>query len=128
MVDWDLVFIATLAEEEDLINQRRFWQSSYPECCLGAGSTEGCRSIPKHSQGCRHSSLKHTEAESVAKVQKLTTRNDKRMGPIEHVAALVIATILDPRSKKMYFNDAIACSNAVSKIKDLMRIIICITM
>lgn len=38
-----------------------------PECCLGAAGgvlkvAEGCRSIPKHSQGCRYTSLKYTEA------------------------------------------------------------------
>ncbi|CAG5057467.1 unnamed protein product [Parnassius apollo] len=46
----------------------------------------------------------------------------KRMGSIEHVTPLAIANILDPRFKKNHFNDAIACRNAVSKIKDLMKI------
>ncbi|GBP39308.1 hypothetical protein EVAR_20536_1 [Eumeta japonica] len=61
---------------------------------------------------------------AVAKeVQKLALQEmTKRMGLIEYVTALAIATILDPRFKKMHFNDAIACSNAVSKIKDLMKI------
>lgn len=62
--------------------------------------------------------------EPVAKeVQKLALYEmKKRMGPIEHVTALAIACILDPRFKKMHFSDAIACSNSVSKIKDLMKI------
>lgn len=62
--------------------------------------------------------------EPVAKeVQKLALHEmRKRMGPIEHVTALAIACILDPRFKKMHFSDAIACSNSVSKIKDLMKI------
>lgn len=51
-------------------------------------------------------------------LQEITTR----MGSIEHVTPLAIANILDPRFKKIHFNDAIACSNAVSKIKDLMNI------
>lgn len=62
--------------------------------------------------------------EPVAKeVQKLALHEmRKRMGPIEHVTALAIACILDPRFKKMHFSDAVACSNSVSKIKDLMKI------
>lgn len=62
--------------------------------------------------------------EPVAKeVQKLALHEmRKRMGPIEHVTALAIACILDPRFKKMHFSDAMACSNSVSKIKDLMKI------
>lgn len=56
-------------------------------------------------------------------VQKLALQEiTKRMGSIEHVTPLAIANILDPRFKKIHFNDAIACSNAVSKIKDLMKI------
>ncbi|CAD0205153.1 unnamed protein product [Chrysodeixis includens] len=55
-------------------------------------------------------------------VQKLAINElNKRMGSIEHVTALAIACILDPRFKRMHFNDAIACSNAVTKIKDLMK-------
>ncbi|CAK1599136.1 unnamed protein product [Parnassius mnemosyne] len=56
-------------------------------------------------------------------VQKLALQEiTKRMGSIEHVTPLAIANILDPRFKIIHFNDAIACSNAVSKIKDLMKI------
>ncbi|XP_075213813.1 E3 SUMO-protein ligase ZBED1-like [Lycorma delicatula] len=56
-------------------------------------------------------------------VQKLALQEiTKRMGSIEHVTPLAIANILDPRFKKNHINDAIACSNAVSKIKDLMKI------
>nr|XP_037877017.1 E3 SUMO-protein ligase ZBED1-like [Bombyx mori] len=55
-------------------------------------------------------------------VQKLAINEiNKRMGSIEHVNALAIASILDPRFKRMHFNDPIACSNAVTKIKDLMK-------
>ncbi|CAH0721911.1 unnamed protein product, partial [Brenthis ino] len=55
-------------------------------------------------------------------VQKLAINEiNKRMGSIEHVSALAIASILDPRFKRIHFNDAIACSNAVSKIKDIMK-------
>ncbi|CAG4952920.1 unnamed protein product [Parnassius apollo] len=54
-------------------------------------------------------------------VQRLAPQEiTKRMGSIEHVTPLAIANILDPSFKKNHFNDAIACSNAVWKIKDLM--------
>lgn len=46
---------------------------------------------------------------------------DKRMGVIERVTPLAIATILDPRFKKMHFTDSLACSMAVSKIKEMMK-------
>lgn len=63
------------------------------------------------------------EDPTAKEVQKLAINEiNKRMGPIEHVTALAIANILDPRFKRMHFNDAIACSNAVAKIKDLMKI------
>ncbi|CAG5020952.1 unnamed protein product [Parnassius apollo] len=56
-------------------------------------------------------------------VQKLALQEiTKRMGSIEHVTPVAIANILDPRFKKLHFNDAIACSDAVSKIKDLMKV------
>ncbi|GBO98658.1 hypothetical protein EVAR_186_1 [Eumeta japonica] len=35
-----------------------------PECCLGAGGVpKDAEASPKHSQGCRYSSVKHTEAQ-----------------------------------------------------------------
>ncbi|KAK9882682.1 hypothetical protein WA026_022733 [Henosepilachna vigintioctopunctata] len=34
---------------------------------------------------------------------------------------LLIGTILDPRFKKLHFEHPIACSNAVQKIKDIMK-------
>ncbi|CAB3230265.1 unnamed protein product [Arctia plantaginis] len=46
---------------------------------------------------------------------------EKRMGAIERVTPLAIATVLDPRYKKIHFRDALACSTAVAKIKDLMK-------
>lgn len=46
---------------------------------------------------------------------------EKRMGAIERVTPLAIATVLDPRYKKIHFTDALACSAAVTKIKDLMK-------
>ena len=46
---------------------------------------------------------------------------EKRMGAIETVTPLAIATVLDPRYKKIHFKDVLACSTAVAKIKDLMK-------
>ncbi|CAB3251492.1 unnamed protein product [Arctia plantaginis] len=46
---------------------------------------------------------------------------DKRMGVIERVTPLAVATILDPRFKKMHFTDSLACSMAVSKIKEMIK-------
>lgn len=45
----------------------------------------------------------------------------KRMGVIENVSPLAIATVLDPRFKKMHFTNPLACSSAVAKVKDLMK-------
>ncbi|KAJ8710660.1 hypothetical protein PYW08_009175 [Mythimna loreyi] len=45
----------------------------------------------------------------------------KRMGVIENVTPLAIATVLDPRFKKMHFTNPLACSSAITKIKDLMK-------
>ncbi|GBP55806.1 hypothetical protein EVAR_50224_1 [Eumeta japonica] len=57
MVDWDLVFIATLAEKEEKSNQSRRckWRMPplapqgklSPECCLGAGG------VPKDAEASR---------------------------------------------------------------------------
>ncbi|GBP56345.1 Zinc finger BED domain-containing protein 1 [Eumeta japonica] len=46
---------------------------------------------------------------------------DKRMGAIERVTPFAVATILDPRFKKMHFTDSLACFMAVSKIKEIMK-------
>ncbi|XP_046975191.1 E3 SUMO-protein ligase ZBED1-like [Vanessa cardui] len=46
---------------------------------------------------------------------------DKRMGAIERVTPFAVATILDPRFKKIHFTDPLACSMAVSKIKEMMK-------
>lgn len=43
------------------------------------------------------------------------------MGAIELVTPLATATVLDPRFKKLHFADAIACANAIQKIKELFK-------
>lgn len=62
--------------------------------------------------------------ESLAKkMQKLILKEiNKRTVAIEHVNPIAIVSILDPRFKKIHLNDAIACVNAVSKIKEFMKI------
>lgn len=58
----------------------------------------------------------------VMEVHKLILKEiNKRMGAIEHVSSLAIATLLDPRFKKLHFEDPIACANAIQKIKDMMK-------
>ena len=43
------------------------------------------------------------------------------MGGIENGIPLAIASVLDPRFKKMHFTNPFACSSAVTKVKDLMK-------
>ncbi|GBP96486.1 Zinc finger BED domain-containing protein 4 [Eumeta japonica] len=45
----------------------------------------------------------------------------KRMSVIQNVTTLAIATIVDPRFKKVHFMNPLACSSAVTKIKDLIK-------
>ncbi|CAK1547969.1 unnamed protein product [Leptosia nina] len=73
---------------------------------------------------CMISKLKNLVIEEslIKDVQKRTlTEINKRMGAIEQVSALAIATILDPRFKKLHFEDAMACANAVIKIKEMIK-------
>jgi hypothetical protein len=46
---------------------------------------------------------------------------EKRFGSVEKVQLLAIATLLDPRFKKMYFKDPINCALAVSEIQRLIN-------
>ncbi|CAH2087088.1 unnamed protein product [Euphydryas editha] len=58
----------------------------------------------------------------VMEVQKLVLKEiNKRMVAIEQVSSLAIATILDPRFKKLHFEAPLACSNAVQTIKEMMK-------
>ncbi|CAG4969139.1 unnamed protein product [Parnassius apollo] len=61
--------------------------------------------------------------ESVAQeLQSLILKEiDKRMGFIERVTPLAVATILDPRFKKMHFTDSLACYMAFTKIKEMIK-------
>lgn len=59
------------------------------------------------------------------KVQNITLRGiNKRMGAIEYVTPLAMATVLDPRFKNLHFTDPVVCANAVQKIKELIKDII----
>ncbi|CAH1112335.1 unnamed protein product [Psylliodes chrysocephalus] len=44
----------------------------------------------------------------------------RRFGSIEQVTSLAISTVLDPRFKKIYFEDKIACFYAVTKIMNTL--------
>lgn len=73
---------------------------------------------------CMISKLKNLVIEEslIKEVQKrILTEINKRMGAIEQVSSLAIATILDPRFKKLHFEDSLACANAVSKIKEMIK-------
>lgn len=59
----------------------------------------------------------HLFEDSIEKeVSRVTLKEiNERMGTIEHVTSLAIATLLDPRLKIMHFTDLIACANAIQK-------------
>ncbi|XP_037823636.1 E3 SUMO-protein ligase ZBED1-like [Lucilia sericata] len=73
---------------------------------------------------CMVSKLKALEIEEplLNEVHKMALIEiNKRMGAIEHVSLLAIATLLDPRFKKIHFEDPLACSKAVGKIQEMIR-------
>ncbi|XP_037812651.1 E3 SUMO-protein ligase ZBED1-like [Lucilia sericata] len=73
---------------------------------------------------CMVSKLKALEIEEplLNEVHKMALIEiNKRMGDIEHVSLLAIATLLDPRFKKIHFEDPLACSKAVGKIQEMIR-------
>lgn len=45
----------------------------------------------------------------------------KRFGCVKQVSLLVISTIMDPRFKKIHFNDSLAYSQAITKIKQMLN-------
>ncbi|KAL1487931.1 hypothetical protein ABEB36_015316 [Hypothenemus hampei] len=46
---------------------------------------------------------------------------NKRFGKVEEVGVLAIATVLDPRFKRLHFKNPLALSNAISKIKQFLE-------
>jgi hypothetical protein len=50
----------------------------------------------------------------------LTTECEKRFFPAEKVYLLQIATLLDPRFKKMYFRNALYCTEATEAVQNLI--------
>ena len=46
----------------------------------------------------------------------------KKFNYVEQVSTLAIATILDPRFKRIHFNDKVACSHAVNKITNAVNV------
>lgn len=52
---------------------------------------------------------------------KLEAELTKRFGQIQYVTPIAISTLLDPRFKNLHFNDANACSRAMSALRNLIR-------
>ncbi|KAF6208155.1 hypothetical protein GE061_016606 [Apolygus lucorum] len=61
----------------------------------------------------------HLETKSLKK--KLEEQLEKRFGCVEQVRYLAFATILDPRFKRMYFQDKTAYSNHIIRLNEMMR-------
>lgn len=59
-------------------------------------------------------------SECVALKQGLISQFDQRFKSKEHVSLLAQATILDPRFKKVPFQDRVACSRAQQMIADTL--------
>ncbi|XP_032684706.1 zinc finger BED domain-containing protein 1-like isoform X2 [Odontomachus brunneus] len=49
-------------------------------------------------------------------LQSLSIGIETRFGAIEQISILAISTILDPRFKRLHFNNRIVCSQAINKI------------
>jgi len=64
--------------------------------------------IPKHNVG---KALK----------ESILAQHKKRFGSIEHVQLLAVSTLLDPRFKREYFLDKLACAKAVSTVCRMME-------
>jgi hypothetical protein len=51
---------------------------------------------------------------------ELTSEIKRRFGHIEEVPLMAFSTILDPRFKKVHFENALACSKAITQLQNLM--------
>ncbi|XP_018578649.1 zinc finger BED domain-containing protein 1-like, partial [Anoplophora glabripennis] len=73
---------------------------------------------------CLFKTMQHLDT-STEEAKKLLTCAIKelkhRFGVIEQVRLLAIATLLDPRFKKLHFNDFVACSQAVKCISNICK-------
>ncbi|XP_011703008.1 PREDICTED: uncharacterized protein LOC105459036, partial [Wasmannia auropunctata] len=54
-------------------------------------------------------------------LDSLSANINMRFGAVEQVTILAISTILDPRFKKLHFNNSIVCSQAINKIAQKME-------
>lgn len=62
------------------------------------------------------------ESQSGQQITKLILDEfNKRFAKIEQMPSIAIATILDPRFKKIHFTDKLACSQAINKISKIMN-------
>ena len=64
-------------------------------------------------------SLKTTVALSL--IDRLQQSISTRFGQIESNSIMAVSTILDPRFKKLHFNQNLACANAINRIAKLMK-------
>ena len=73
----------------------------------------------KHKMQSIRDNLKTPVALSL--LDRLQQSITSRFGQIEHNSIMAVSTILDPRYKKMHFNQNLACSNAINRIAKWMR-------
>ena len=73
----------------------------------------------KHKMQSIRDNLKTPVALSL--LDRLQQSITSRFGQIEHNSIMAVSTILDPRYKKMHFNQNLACSNTINRIAKWMR-------
>lgn len=67
-------------------------------------------------------SLSPLTAEALALKATTISELSKRFGAVEQNKILAISTILDPRFKRLHFNNPIYCANAVTSINQLIQL------
>jgi hypothetical protein len=67
------------------------------------------------------SQFKPTQELGIQFKKEILFHCEKRFGSVESVALLSIATVLDPRFKKIYFKDSLALSKTLNYISDEIK-------
>lgn len=67
------------------------------------------------------SQFKATQQLGIQLQKEILVHCEKRFGSVESVALLSMATVLDPRFKKMYFKDPLALSKTLKYIADEIK-------
>ncbi|CAI6358261.1 unnamed protein product [Macrosiphum euphorbiae] len=67
------------------------------------------------------SQFKPTQELGIQLKKEILFHCEKRFGSVESVALLSIATVLDPRFKKIYFKDPLALSKTLKYISDEIK-------